>query len=189
MIAPAEVEQALLKHVAVSEAAAFPIPHPTLGEDLGVAVVLRASAETPSEPQLHAFLAKRLAPIKLPRQIIAVDAIPKGSTGKTERGRLSEELGLTSGRTDPPSAAAVYANSAIETALAGLWANVLHLDMVGPEDDFLHLGGDSLQAMRLTNLVNEVFGIELEWVFIISENRTVRAMARAIVEARHKKNA
>lgn len=189
MIAPAEVEQALLKHVAVSEAAVFPIPHPTLGEDLGAAVVLRASAETPSEHQLHAFLAKRLAPIKLPRQIIAVDAIPKSSTGKTERGRLSEELGFTSGRTNPPSAAAVYATTAIETTLAGLWANVLHLDMVGPEDDFLHLGGDSLQAIGLTNLVREVFGVELPIEFIFSENRTVRAMARAIVEVRHKKNA
>src|SRR5262249_39927343 len=40
-IAPREVDEALLKHPAVAEAVTFAVPHPTLGEDVAAAVVLR----------------------------------------------------------------------------------------------------------------------------------------------------
>ena len=41
-ISPYEVEAVLLEHPAVSEAAAYPIPHPIYGETVGVVVVLRS---------------------------------------------------------------------------------------------------------------------------------------------------
>jgi hypothetical protein len=41
------------------------------------------------------------------------------------------------------------AGSAVESALASMWASVLGLDRVGLDDDFFELGGDSLQAARI----------------------------------------
>ena len=47
-IAPYDVEKALLGHPAVREAAAFAVPHPRLGENVGAAVVLHSGAEATS---------------------------------------------------------------------------------------------------------------------------------------------
>ena len=54
-IAPIEVDQALMRHPDVVEAAAYGVPHPRLGEDVAAAVVLRpGSRVTPME--LREFL-------------------------------------------------------------------------------------------------------------------------------------
>lgn len=45
--------------------------------------------------------------------------------------------------------------------LAEMWQKVLGLDSVGIHDDFFDLGGDSLMAIRLVNLVKKGFGVEL----------------------------
>jgi oxalate---CoA ligase len=88
-IAPMEIDQALLSHPEVDEAAAFSVPHPRLGEDVAAAVVLRSGATiTPAE--LREFLSQHLATFKIPRRITVLDQLPKGITGKVLRGRLSE---------------------------------------------------------------------------------------------------
>src|SRR5439155_3154773 len=49
-VAPGEVDDVLLQHPAVAEAVTFAVPHPTLGEDVGSAVVLRPdAAATPKD--------------------------------------------------------------------------------------------------------------------------------------------
>ena len=62
-------------------------PHPTLGEDLAAAVVLRDGA-TADEEHLRAFLFERVAEFKVPSAIVFVDAIPQGVTGKVQRASL-----------------------------------------------------------------------------------------------------
>ena len=92
-VTPLEVDEALLGHPAVEQACAFALPHTTLGEEVGAAVVL-AEASAVSERELRAFVADRLADFKVPRRILFVDAIPKGATGKIQRVDLAARLGL-----------------------------------------------------------------------------------------------
>ena len=90
-IAPLEIDQALMRHPQVAQAAAFGVPHPRLGEDVAAAVVLHEGASvTPAE--LREFISDGLASFKLPRRITIVDQLPKGITGKVQRKRLSEAL-------------------------------------------------------------------------------------------------
>ena len=90
-ISPAEIDDALQRHPAVAEAAAFGTPHPRLGEDVAAAVVLREGAMvTPLE--LREFLLPMLAQFKIPRRVVFVDRLPKGATGKVQRLRLVEGL-------------------------------------------------------------------------------------------------
>jgi acyl-CoA synthetase (AMP-forming)/AMP-acid ligase II len=89
-ISPHEVEDVLLRHAAVAEAVAFALPDTKYGETVGAVVVLRAEA---AEDALRAHCAERLAGFKVPVRIVAMDAIPKGPTGKLQRRRMAELIG------------------------------------------------------------------------------------------------
>jgi len=85
-ISPYEVEEALLAHPSVAEAAAYPVPDEKYGEQVGVVVVLRGEA-TPGE--LAAHCADRLAAFKRPARVAILPEIPKGATGKVQRRTLA----------------------------------------------------------------------------------------------------
>jgi acyl carrier protein len=68
----------------------------------------------------------------------------------------------------------------LKAALAGLWASVLNVNQVGPDDDFFILGGDSLSGARLLAGVKSVFGIDLSLHALFHNAGTVAGMARAI---------
>jgi long-chain acyl-CoA synthetase len=80
-IYPRELEEVLYEHPAVREAAVIGLPHESLGEEVGAAVVLKEGAE--AEPaDLREFMKDRVAAYKYPRVIWFVDDLPKGPTGK-----------------------------------------------------------------------------------------------------------
>jgi acyl-CoA synthetase (AMP-forming)/AMP-acid ligase II len=85
-ISPYEVEDVLLTHPAVAEAAAYPVPDEKYGEQVGVVVVLTGET-TPGE--LSAFCADRLAAFKRPARVTILAEIPKGPTGKIQRRTLA----------------------------------------------------------------------------------------------------
>jgi oxalate---CoA ligase len=89
-ISPYEVEDVLLTHPAVAEAAAYPVPDEKYGEQVGVVIVLRGEA-TPRE--LTAYCADRLAAFKQPAKVTILPEIPKGPTGKIQRRTLAGLVG------------------------------------------------------------------------------------------------
>jgi len=93
-ISPREIDEVMLDHPAVAQVVTFAIPHPRLGEDVAVAIVLDGSQST-SEAELRSFARERLAPFKVPRKFVFVDEMPKGATGKLQRIGLAEKLGVT----------------------------------------------------------------------------------------------
>jgi len=93
-VAPREVDDTLLGHEAVAQAVTFAVPHPTLGEEVAAAIVLRDGA-TATDAEIRGYASERLAAFKVPRRIVFVDEIPKGPTGKLRRIGLAETLGLT----------------------------------------------------------------------------------------------
>lgn len=70
--------------------------------------------------------------------------------------------------------------SSREAALAGLWAHSLGRAEVGPDDDFLELGGDSLSAVLLIADIQTIFGVALSPTAPFDEAPTVRRMAELI---------
>jgi acyl-CoA synthetase (AMP-forming)/AMP-acid ligase II len=170
-IAPREVDEALLEHPAVAEAVTFAVPHATLGEDVAAAVVLRpTTGATPKD--IRQFVAGRLADFKVPRQVLIVEQLPKGSTGKVQRIGLTEKLGLGSAAT--PTFAAP--RTPLEAILAGIWADVLRLERVGIHDDFFALGGDSLLAAHVLTSIHDAMHLEVGVVSLF-DAPTVAEMA------------
>jgi len=88
-IAPREIDEVLEAHPAVKEAVSFGVPHPTWGEEVGAAVVLK---EPVTEKELLAFARLRLADFKVPRHLHIVESIPKTPTGKIQRRFVAEQF-------------------------------------------------------------------------------------------------
>lgn len=93
-IAPLELDAVLARDERIAEAIAFAIPHRSLGEDVAVAVV-PADGSTLTAEDIRSTLGKVLAPHKVPRTVVFLDAIPKGPTGKIQRLKLAELLNLS----------------------------------------------------------------------------------------------
>jgi fatty-acyl-CoA synthase len=86
---PAEVENALHTHPAVSQVAVVGAPHPRWGE-AGVAFVVLGHDQSASESQLLEHCADRLARYKVPARIIFTEELPRNATGKVLKAPLRE---------------------------------------------------------------------------------------------------
>jgi acyl-CoA synthetase (AMP-forming)/AMP-acid ligase II len=82
-----DVENALLEHAAVVEAAVIGVPHEVLGEDVA-AFVVTAPGQMLDVDQLRTFVSERLADYKVPRRITFVDQLPRNATGKVLKHEL-----------------------------------------------------------------------------------------------------
>ncbi|MGI5438291.1 AMP-binding protein [Streptomyces shenzhenensis] len=86
-IAGPEVEDALLRHPDVVEAAVVGRPDEARGQVVVAYAVLAEGAERDADA-LRAFVRSELAPYKCPREIVFLDALPRTATGKLQRFRL-----------------------------------------------------------------------------------------------------
>lgn len=86
-IAGPEVEDALLRHPDVVEAAVVGRPDEARGQVVVAHVVLKEGAVRDADA-LRAFVKAELAPYKCPREIVFSDALPRTATGKLQRFRL-----------------------------------------------------------------------------------------------------
>jgi long-chain acyl-CoA synthetase len=93
---PREIEIVLDAHPAVRESAVLGIPDDILGERIVACVVLHPGADVKAE-NLRTHCLKSLSLVRVPREIRFSDALPKTSTGKTDRGGLAahfHEIGV-----------------------------------------------------------------------------------------------
>jgi fatty-acyl-CoA synthase len=90
-IASQELENALMGHPAVKEAAVIGIAHPTWSERPLAVVVLKDGAKV-TEEELRSFLAPKFAKFWLPEAVAFVDAIPRTSAGKFKKTELREKF-------------------------------------------------------------------------------------------------
>jgi long-chain acyl-CoA synthetase len=81
---PREIEEVFYEHPAVAEAAVIGLPHPTMGEEVGAAVVLKPDAAITAE-ELRDHVKSQVAAYKYPRHVWIVDSLPKGATGKIQK--------------------------------------------------------------------------------------------------------
>jgi len=173
-ISPREIDEVILEHKAVTQAITFSVPHDSLGEDVVTAVVLKSDAEV-TENEIRSFAFKSLADYKVPSQVIFVDEIPKGPTGKLQRIGLHKKLESFIKPeflepTDP-----------VEKKLALIWSNLLKNEKIGTNDNFFRLGGDSLLAMQVVSHIRKDFNIEVELQYMFKEP-TLKGQAVMILE-------
>jgi malonyl-CoA/methylmalonyl-CoA synthetase len=85
---PREVEDVLADHPAFAEVAVAGRPSAEWGEEVTAFVVLAPDATPPALDDLREWARARLAPFKLPRGVVVVDALPRNALGKVVKGEL-----------------------------------------------------------------------------------------------------
>ncbi|MBM3179611.1 MAG: o-succinylbenzoate--CoA ligase [Chloroflexi bacterium] len=83
---PEEVERALMKHPAVSEACVVGVPDLEWGQSVAAAVVLHGACDGET---LIRFLREQVAGYKVPRQIVFVESLPHTASGKLMRAKCA----------------------------------------------------------------------------------------------------
>ncbi len=89
-IAPVEIDEVLLKHPGILEAAAVGVPDPIYGEEVVCYVVAKPGSDL-TEDSVRRHCATFLPPPKMPKQIFIVPELPKSDRGKVLRDRLRED--------------------------------------------------------------------------------------------------
>jgi len=162
-VLPQEVDDMLLSHPDIKDAAVFPIDDADLGEEVAAAIVVVEGKELPI-PAIREFLADKLAFFKIPRKFCFTDTIPRSANGKIQRATLKQVFAeLITG--EDHSAQYIEPNSVLTRAIADIWKGILELDKVGLNDNFFDLGGNSLKGASFINQVQELWG---ETVYVSS---------------------
>lgn len=145
-------------------------------------VVLDANAPTPAA--LRASLADRVAPHLVPAQILPLDRLPLGPTGKLDLAALPTPAAHAGDGADAASPAAEVtsgdgATTSACQAVREIFQQVLRRADVGPDDDFFELGGNSLQAARLVNRLRKRFDAPVALTLLFQAS-TPAALAAAV---------
>ncbi|MFG3346202.1 non-ribosomal peptide synthetase [Streptomyces sp. NPDC048018] len=170
-IEPAEIEQALLATGLVSAAVVE-----KTGEAAGGALVAFVLPADPAHTagltaRLAELLGERLPGYMVPARWLVVADIPLNANGKTDRRRLleiAEEAGAPVPGVAQPAAEPADADDPSSSGGAGplaelyaVLAELLRLDRVGPDDNFLELGGNSILALQATSRLRARGGADL----------------------------
>ncbi|MDR7276982.1 non-ribosomal peptide synthetase [Catenuloplanes atrovinosus] len=171
-VEPGEVEAVLGRLPGVAQAVVS-----VRGEHLIGYVVPEAGADT-DPASLRARLAETMPEFMLPAAVLVLDALPLTVNGKVDRQALPAPRFA-------PAAAGRAPATAAERLLCDVFAQVLGLDRVGPEDSFFALGGDSISSMQVAARARrEGLPLTPRQVFEHRTPERLAALARAAGPAR-----
>ncbi len=171
LVEPAEVETVLRQHPLVVEAVVIADrtnpTRPRLSAYIGV-----SDAGHLSGAELRRHARDRLPVWMVPSSIVFLPHLPRNERGKVDRTALP-----------PPPAreCSREPGTPTESALTDLWREVLGVEEIGMDDDFITLGGDSLAAVDLLAGVAATFGVAAPTSMLL-EAPTVAELARCIDE-------
>jgi amino acid adenylation domain-containing protein len=153
----------------------LPYWYPNSGTAIGLNEEERTEMEGVEGEDLRGYLLERLPEYMVPRAYVLLEQIPLTAEGKVDIKALlaPKEGAIGIRRYEMPE-------GEIETAVAGIWADVLRVERIGRHDDFFELGGRSLRAVQVAARVRQVLDIDLT-IRDIFEHPTLSSLAEQII--------
>ncbi len=171
-----EIESVLQEHPTVRESVVI-VKEDTLGHNLLVAYIVPVAERTPNLNDLTTFLSTKLPDYMLPSAFVFLEKMPTMPNGKINRKALPEpdmanlDLGMEF----------LAPRTPMESVLAAIWANVLNVDQISVNSNFFQIGGHSLAAAKVVNLINDIFQAEVP-LRTLFESPTIAEFAGAILQ-------
>jgi thioester reductase-like protein len=175
----AEIEAALLVSGLVA-AAAVTVHEGAQGDRVLVAHVVPCAPADFRPSVLLEHLQAALPHCPIPSRFVLLDALPVDLDGEVDREALVEGQPQSGVFSTAAVIAATY--DPLTAQLAALWADILEVAVVCPEDDFFELGGDSLRAARLALQIGDIYRVPFP-VHALYEGRTLLACASVVQRA------
>ena len=171
-----EIEMALLDFPGVKEAVVV-AREDRPGDQRLVAYLIPARKPSPAVSGLRRFLNEKLPEYMIPSAFVLLDALPLTPNGKVNRLALPPPGGAR----PELDTSFVAPRTPMEKSLVQIWCEILGLNEVGIHDNFLDLGGHSLQAQQIINRVLAEFHVKVPLRSLL-ESPTVADMAVVITE-------
>ena len=128
-----------------------------------------------STADLRNHLKNYLPHYMIPNHFKRMESFPLTDNGKVDRKTLRNEAVISK----EENTAYVAPDTEFERLLSAIWSEVLQIEKIGVQDNFLELGGNSLAAIRITSRVNNTFDLELP-VNTVFENSNISRLAEHI---------
>ncbi|OAR25714.1 hypothetical protein A8W25_09165 [Streptomyces sp. ERV7] len=180
-IEPGEVESAIGRYPGVTESAVLARTTARGDDQLCACVVWEKERD---EAGLRAHLRAALPPALVPARLLALPDLPLTPHGKVDR----QALRALRWEPDPVDSRGEAPRTALEAALAALWAWTLDVSRIGLDDSLFDRGGDSLTATRLAARLRDVLMADVRQRTVF-DAPTVRAMAEVISRQRRRARA
>jgi tyrocidine synthetase-3 len=172
-IEPAEIQNAMLDHSSIKEAAVFIIENDK--KEKAVAAYYTISQNLKAA-EIKEYLKEKLPGYMIPEYFTALESMPLNKNGKVDRKSLPKP-----DFTKQKTALFVDPNTTIEKRLRDCFATILNMESekISIIESFFDLGGHSLKALRLAGLIEQEFKVRLN-ISKIFLKPTVKALAAMI---------
>ena len=171
-IEPERIESVLRNHPAIAEAVVT--PDKGITERLVAWVVCKPKADVDVH-EIRWHVEKFLSAHMVPSIFMFMKQLPLNADGTVDRIALSfdaKKYADTTSDYETP-------RNQLENLVADIWKTTLGEERIGIHDDFLDLGGDSIQAGLVSLKIHECFNVEIPLVMFF-EDMTVAKLAEAI---------
>lgn len=174
-----EIEKVLYRHPLIAHGL---IVKKKTGADTSLLafILLRPGSEM-SKREVLEYLQQILPFYMIPEDVKFLEHLPLTVTGKIDRMSLLEkdfQEGSTHVNTPVP------AESLWEGRIADIWKEVLKLEALHTQDNFFHVGGQSLKAIQIINRIRKAYDISLP-IQTLFDYPTVASLARKVEECEH----
>ncbi|GAC1403211.1 MAG: thioester reductase domain-containing protein [Mycobacterium sp.] len=194
-IYPREIEQLLFEHEDVADVAVVGVPDLIWGEQVA-AFIRPVEGRSPDPDRLRAYCRERLAPHKLPQHWIILDEFPLTPSGKVQkyvlRDRfLATEAAATTRAEDQTDELRALRSGGPDQPVPDTVRRALQATLgcspaqVRADARFTDLGGDSLSALTLSKLLEEIFDIEVPVGVLIDPTGDLEQLTNYIEKQRH----
>lgn len=173
-----EIEHALKRYPGIKSAIVEAVK--VEGKYQLAAVVVTADEHSSGEVKVKSYLSQMLPAYMIPARVVFLTKIPLSSNGKIDRNQIKTIASAAMCKAkEQVKAEAILTKQ--QSLIKTMWETVLKHPDINPDEDFFELGGSSLQAIQLINMLNRQYekniGIE-----VIFDNPTVKQLADKISE-------
>jgi acyl-coenzyme A synthetase/AMP-(fatty) acid ligase/acyl carrier protein len=151
-----EIESVLSQHHAIRESAVVAREDMPNDKSL-VAYMVTAEDVAPTPSELRSFLKQKLPDYMIPSAFVMLNALPLTPNGKVDRRALPDPSETRSASEESYE----VPRTPMESLIAEIWQEVLHVNRVGVHDNFFDLGGHSLLCLPVMTRLEKQIGVRI----------------------------